>query len=79
MKTPCIKNSEYKFQAKKKKIYNFSLLVPYPIKFVVVCICIVIFHGIYSPLPTYIVFCGGLKFFSYLFVNRNKPFFPILN
>ena len=55
MKTPCIKNSEYKSQAKKKdrdcNFYNFSLLAPYPNKFLVVCICILIFHGIYSPFP----------------------------
>ena len=44
--------------------YNFSLLVPYPNKFLVVCICIVIFHGIYSPLTTNIFFCGGIIFFS---------------
>ena len=54
MKTPCIKISQYKSQAKKKKIpiviSTISLLVPYPNKFVVVCICIVIF-------------CGGLNFF----------------
>ena len=50
------KNSEYESQAKKEKdsdcnFYNFSLLVPYPDKFLVVCICIPIFHGIYSPYP----------------------------
>ena len=66
LKTPCIKNSEYKSQAKKKKdsncnFYNFSLLVPQPNKFVVVCICIFIFHGIYSPLAlsTNIFFMGA--------------------
>ena len=69
LKTPCTKSSEYKSQAKRKtnkqkkdsdcKFYNFSLLVPYPNKFVVVCICIVVFHSIYSPLPTNIFFVGG--------------------
>ena len=50
LKTPCMKNSEYQSQAKKSdsycNFYNFLLLVPYPNKFVVVCICIVIFHDI---------------------------------
>ena len=64
LKTPSIKNSKYKSQGKKNdsdcNFYNFSLLVPYPKKFVVVCICIVIFHGIYSPLPTNnFFFVGG--------------------
>ena len=65
MKTPCIKNSEYKSQAKKKdrdcNFYNFSLLAPYPNKFLVVCICILIFHGIYSPFPQ-ILFVGDYIF-----------------
>ena len=71
-KTSCIKNSEYKSQAKKKKndsncnFYNFSLLVPYPNKFVVVCICIIILHGIYNPQPTNIFYCGGLIFFFHI-------------
>ena len=39
--------------------YNFSLLVPYPNKFVLVCIYIVIFYGIYYPLPTNTFFVGG--------------------
>ena len=30
--------------------YNFSILVPYPKNFLV-CICILIFHGIYNPTP----------------------------
>ena len=66
LKTPCIKNSEYKSQAKKIdsdcNFYNFSLLVPYPNKFLVVYVCILIFHGIYSPQPTN-VFLWGTKFF----------------
>ena len=70
LKTLCIKNSEYKSQAKNPKkhdpdcnFYNFSLFVPYPNKFVVVFICIVIFHGIYSPIPTNIFFLWQAKFF----------------
>ena len=64
LKTPCIKNSDYKSQAKKNNsicnFYNFSLLFPYPNKSVVVCICISVFHGIYPPpLPTHIFLCGG--------------------
>ena len=53
LKTSCIKNSEYESQAKKYmiRIARFSLLVPYPNKFLVLCICILIFHGIYSPFP----------------------------
>ena len=49
--------------------YNFSLLVPYPNKFVVVCICIINFHGIFTSLPTNIFFVGGAKFF---FVSCSK-------
>ena len=64
--TPCIKNSECKSQEKKTdpdcNFYNFSLLVSYPDKFVVVCICIVIFHCIYSCLLTNI-FLWEAKFF----------------
>ena len=43
--------------------YDFSLLLPQPNKFVVVCICIVIFHGIHSPLPTNIFLWGAKYFF----------------
>ena len=51
LKTPCIKNSEYKSQAKKKKndsdcistISHFSSPT----------------HALYSPLPTNIFFVGG--------------------
>ena len=48
--------------------YNFSLLVPYPNNFLLVCICILIFHGIYPlPPPTNIyIFCGVYNFFSCL-------------
>ena len=71
LKTPCIKNSEYKSQAKKNdsdcNFYNFSLLVPYPNKFLVVCICIVIFHGIFSPyLQIFFLSVELIFFFSYL-------------
>ena len=51
-----IKKSEYKSQAKKYgsdcNFYNFSRLVPYPNKFVVVCICTIIFH-IFPPTHKY--------------------------
>ena len=30
---------------------NLSILVPYPNNFLIVCICILIFHGLYSPSP----------------------------
>ena len=52
---------------------------PLPNKFVVVCGCIVIFHGIYSPLPTNIFFFvgGGLIFFSHLVARAWEYFkFP---
>ena len=66
LKTSCIKNSEYESQARKYmiRIARFSLLVPYPNKFLVLCICILIFHGIYSPfpLPTNIFFEGECFF-----------------
>ena len=62
LKISFTKNSENKSQAKKNdsdcNFYNFWLLVPCPNKFVVVCICTVIFHGIYSLQPTDI-FVGG--------------------
>ena len=90
LKTPCMKSSEYKAQAKKKKkkkkekkndsdcnFYYFSLLVTYPNKFVVVCICIVILHGIYSPYPPKI-FLWEAQFFFISFCKQ-KPFFLILN
>ena len=65
LKTLCIKNSECKSQAKKNdsncNFCNFSLLLPYPNKFLVVCICILIFHGIYPPTHKY--FLLGNNFF----------------
>ena len=54
LKTPCIKNSECEYQAKNDtncNFSNFSILVPYPNKFLVVCICILLFHGTYSHYP----------------------------
>ena len=52
---------------KKKKFdsncnfYHVSLLIPYPSKFLVVCHCILIFHGIYLPPTTNIfLYCGEL-------------------
>ena len=56
-KLPAIKIVNINLKQKKKKkdtncnFNNFSLLVPYPNKFLVVCTCILIFHGMYSPLP----------------------------
>ena len=43
---------------------HFSFLFPCPNKFLVVCLCILIFHGIYPPNHKY--FFVGLKCFSYL-------------
>ena len=66
LKAPCIKNSEYQSQTKKNdsicNFCDFSLLVSYPNKFLVVCIYILIFHGIYSPYPQ-ILFLWGTNFF----------------
>ena len=76
-KTPYIKmvNRNLKQQNDSDcNFYNFSLLIPYPSEFLVVCICILIFHGIYSPLPTNIFFCGGLTFFSCLAVKGWEDF-----
>ena len=59
LKTPCMKNSEYESQAKNDSdcnFYNFSLVVPYPNKILVVCICILIFLGIYSLQPQILFF-----------------------
>ena len=61
---------------------NFSFLVPYPNKFLVVCICILIFHVIYSPQPTNVLFLwegggGGAIFFS-CFVARDWEDFKLL-
>ena len=44
-------NLKQKKKDRDCNFYNFSLLAPYPNKFLVVCICILIFHGIYSPFP----------------------------
>ena len=49
-----IKNSEYESQTKKNdsncNFYNFwPLLVPYPNNFLVVCLFVLIFHGLYTP------------------------------
>ena len=52
--------------------YNFSLLVPYHNKFLVVGICILIFYGTYYPLPTNFFFCGGLFFFCVLYLGAGK-------
>ena len=41
--------------------YHVPLLVPYPNNFLVVCICILIFHGLYFPTHKY--FFVGADFF----------------
>ena len=52
---------------KKKKedsdcnFYHFLLLVPYPNNFLVACLCILIFHGVYPP-----TFYRAKILFSYL-------------
>ena len=73
LKTPCIKivntNLKEKKQSFRLYFHNFSLLVPYRNKFVVVCICIVVFHGTYSPLPTiffFFKFLGDLLYWGIL-------------
>ena len=72
----------YKFQTKNndfnRNFYNFLLLVPCPNNFLVLCICIPIFHGIYSTQSTqkYCLLCG-LKMFSYL-AARNWENFKLL-
>ena len=84
LKTSCIKNGEYiHILSKNEKndshfnFCNFSLLVPKANKFVVVCICIIIFHGIYSPLPQNTFFVGAKHFFLYL-VARAWEYFKFL-
>ena len=82
------KNSKYTSKKKKKNdpncnCYNFLLLVPCPNKFVVVCIYIFIFHGIYSPLSTNISSCRGLIFFCFFcfclyLVARGWEYFKLL-
>ena len=58
LKTKCTENdSDF-------NLYNFSLLFPCPNNFLLlVCICILISHGIYSPPLLTIFFLWGLKFF----------------
>ena len=62
----CIENSEYESQIKKNdsncNFYHFSLLVPHPNNFLVVCFCILIFNGIYPP-PINIFFVRLKVFF----------------
>ena len=49
-----------------------SFLVPYPNKFLVVSICILILHGLYSPLPTDILLWGAKYFFCVLKLGAGK-------
>ena len=77
LKTPCMKDSKYESQAKNDSdcnFYSFSLLVSYPKKILVVCICILIFHGIYSSQPQIYFFCEGLIFFHVLQLGPGKIF-----
>ena len=72
-----IKNSEYESQTNKKNdsdcyCYHFSLLVPYPNNFLIVCLCILIFHGIYLPPTHKYFFCGAKKFFHILWLGAVK-------
>ena len=82
LKTPTIKNNANLKQKKKNdsdcNFYNSSLLVSCPNKFVVVCICVLIFPGIYSPLPTNIFFYGRLNFFFLDLVARGWEYFKFL-
>ena len=71
-----LKESQVKKKKKLCNFYNFSLLFPCPDNFVVVCIFIIFFHGIYPPYPQ-IFFCGGLIFFLYL-VARGWEYFRFL-
>ena len=70
LKTPYIKNSEYESQDLKQKkndsdrnFYNSSFFVPYHNNLLVVHICILIFHGVYSPLTTKIFLQGEGGYF----------------
>ena len=44
--------------------FNFSHLVPYTNNFLVACICILVFHGLYSLPPSTNIFFVGAKTFS---------------
>ena len=74
----CITNFKQKINDSNCNFYNFLLLVPCPNNFLVLCICILIFHGIYSTQSTqkYCLLCG-LKIFSYL-AARNWQNFKLL-
>ena len=52
--------------------YHFSLLIPYPNRLLVVCLCIVIFQGIYPPPTHKYFFCGAKKFFRILWLGAGK-------
>ena len=78
LKTPYIKNSEYKSQAKKDSVcnfYNFSLLIPYPNKFVVF---VLIFSMVYTPPYPQIFFLWGAIFFFSCPVARGWEYFRFL-
>ena len=65
LKTSCIKivSSSLKKNYFDRIFYNFSLLAPYPKNFLVACIYILVFHGIYSLPPSTNNFLLGLKSF----------------
>ena len=72
-------NMNLKQKKKKNDSYcnfcNFSLFIPSPNKFLVVCICILIFHGIYSPIPrTFFLLGVGANFFSLLVARGWEDF-----
>ena len=56
--------------------YHVSLFVPYPNKFLVVCLCILIFHGIYSPAQLQIFFLYWGELISFL-EEGARPFSSI--
>ena len=79
LKTPYVKNSEHESQDLKQKndsdcnFYNSSFFVPYHNNLLVVYICILIFHGIYSPL-TKKIFCRGRGTFLCLVATSWEDF-----
>ena len=56
----------------KCNFYNFSLLAPYPNNFLVVCICVLSFHGIYSPHQQIFFLWRAKKFFCVLQLGAQK-------
>ena len=52
--------------------YNFSLLAPYPNKFLIVCICILVSMVYNPPYPQIYFFCVGDFFFRVLQLGAVK-------